>query len=148
MAQVEKLVNFLKAHEGDPLGIAWDLIECSLYPEEDSVCRTLADTFASCVLNEKHSRNPWYKKSHEICQAVFGQFKKEFDGAKGTTPPSKEAIKAALKSLKENRKDAMVYLLEDYVEAAAGSHSEDDEDAPAMLAQECNNPFGWDDFCD
>ena len=28
-----------------------------------------------------------------------------------------------------------VYLLEDYVEAAAGDHSEDDEDAPAMLAQ-------------
>ena len=27
-----------------------------------------------------------------------------------------------------------VYLLEDYVEAAAGDHSED-EDAPAMLAQ-------------
>ena len=28
-----------------------------------------------------------------------------------------------------------VYLLEDYVEAVADDHSEDDEDAPAMLAQ-------------
>ena len=38
-------------------------------------------------------------------------------------------------SLKKSRQDMKVYLLEDYVEAAAGDHSEDDEDAPAMLAQ-------------
>ena len=38
-------------------------------------------------------------------------------------------------SLKKSRQDMKVYLLEDYVEAAAGDHSEDDGDAPAMLAQ-------------
>ena len=75
-----------------------------MYPEEeDSICRALADVFAGCVLNEQHSRNPWYEKSHEKCKAVFGQFKKEFDGAKGAVPPSKDAIGAALMSLKKSR---------------------------------------------
>ena len=38
-------------------------------------------------------------------------------------------------SLKKSRQDMKVYLLEDYVEAAAGDHSEEDEYAQAKLAQ-------------
>ena len=130
------LTAFMDQYEGDAAGMAAELIQCSRDPEEYSACRALFDVYGGCVMNEQHAKNKNYQQIHDQCETVLERFMLELNDAYGTTRPTDEPIRAALDSIKENKEAIRVGVLRDYVEAVTALGSGEEEDAPAMLAQQ------------